>query len=212
MKRKDLERYQTFFSGAAALLLCAIVGLSVTLIVQNSPKPSVRADYPVMSEPPLLDFIILPLNNAVGDAELVIDATVNRVVTIPPPQYIIEPDYSGINVEFTVNETLKGDPLKNVTMYINKAFVDYSPDFKPGDHVICFLDQDGRQYVPYGLQAYFYVSYDYKVYSALITPLLEMYDGEDVNRFKVNIRNIVHRSPYMSDADLGTKAQESPVE
>ncbi|MDR0285364.1 MAG: hypothetical protein LBI33_10830 [Propionibacteriaceae bacterium] len=148
------------------------------------------------------------LTDQVRLSSLIVDATVKRVLPAEPRVINIVPGSAEAQInaktggsettaafgeiEFTVNEVLKGDAGESLVMDISPLADGCAPEFTPGDRFVLFLFQNDEGHLfSVALQdAYWYVAKDARVYPAVVTDQLKTYSGKGLGPFKSAINAI----------------------
>ena len=197
---------------ATIIILGAAILLGIFLL-HRPIKTSSQSDYPTLPAPALADEAETSLSDQVSDSDLIVDATVVKV--LPDETRIFKPQRGTAEVQLYAEQGISGSPLqlrpvelkinrvlkggsgeKNITMYILPMGLDCSPDFKTGDRLVFML----RKYIvggysPAELQSGFYhIAADNRVYPAVVNNLLKDQSGRSLSDFENDIRSLARKN------------------
>lgn len=198
--------------GIFAISCLAIIGLFLLIGFNLSDNSSSkRSDFPVLEPSPLMVITYEPtIKEQLDYADLIVEATVLDVSPIEDMLYVPLPGTEEAKifkeegspeirvtckkVELQVDDYIKGNAGKKITMPIVSINLDSAPDFKVGDRfVLELIKYSGGGYTNASpVSSYFFIAHDNKVYPAGNDSETARFSGMDLSDFKKELRKIIN--------------------
>lgn len=187
-----------------------LVGV-ILIFLSVWPSKANRSEYPLIEKSGEATFLVPELEKQVAEADLIVEATVVRVLpqeerTYTPTQQEIEKygmknsTYRVLPVEFKVLDTIKGNVLETVTLYVPPIGLSKIPEFKADGRFVLILEAYDKGYAPVAItSSYFYVTKGDIVRPTSLEEPMKHVDGMKLTDFKAELRGYTDAVPS-SDA------------